>query len=235
MAAVVEPVRVKICGLMRREDALAADAAGADYVGVVLSSGFGRSVPVDRARSIVRDLAAVPVAVLVDEAVEAAMALGEALGAGVLQLHGAESRRVVEALAGRGSWKLWKCVRVRGPRDLARTVEMYGDLVDGILLEGHRDGVLGGGGVTLDLDAIRGARDEIPDGLDVVLAGGLTPDTVGDAVARFAPHVVDVSSGVERSPGEKDPDLVRRFIEEARRQARPPRGASASESEGASP
>lgn len=231
----VEPVRVKICGVTRREDALAADASGADYVGVVVSRGFGRSVAVERARLVVRDLAAVPVAVLVDESAEAATSLGEALGAGVLQLHGDEPRSVVEALARRGSWKLWKCVRVRGPRDLARTVEAYGDLVDGILLEGYRDGVVGGGGVRLDLDALRAAREELPGHLDVVLAGGLTPDTVADAVARFAPDVVDVSSGVELGFGEKDPELVRRFIQEARRGPVPPRRSSPSDPQGASP
>jgi phosphoribosylanthranilate isomerase len=214
---VADRVRVKICGLTRREDALAADAAGADLVGVVMSRGFGRSVPPDRARSIVQDLAAVPVAVLVDESADDAATLGRGLEAGVLQLHGNEPPEVVERLAGLGPWKLWKCVRVRRAGDLLEAVERYGALVDGILLEGHRDGVIGGGGVRIDLDAVGEVRPRIPARLEVVLAGGLTPDNVADAVARFAPDVVDVSSGVERGPGLKDPDLIRLFIENARR------------------
>ncbi len=222
-----ERVRVKICGLTRREDALAADAAGADLVGVVVSRGFGRSVPPDRAGSIVQDLSAVPVAVLVDESAERAAALGEALGAGVLQLHGHEPPGMVEQLAGLGPWKLWKCVRVRGAGDVMQALEIYAELVDGILLEGHRDGVIGGSGVRIDLEAIREVRARIPARLEIVLAGGLTPGNVADAVARFAPDVVDVSSGVERSPGEKDPDLIRRFIEEARRRHDPLRRPSA--------
>jgi len=232
---VADRVRVKICGLTRREDALAADAAGADFVGVVMSAGFGRSVPPDRARSIVKDLFAVPAAVLVDESAEDAAALGERLGAGVLQLHGDEPPEVLERLAGLGPWKLWKCVRVRGAGDVSTALERYGELVEGILLEGRRDGVIGGGGVRLDLDAIREVRPRIPARLEVVLAGGLTPDNVADAVARFSPDVVDVSSGVERGPGVKDPDLIRRFIEEARRGHDSLRRASAHDPERADP
>jgi phosphoribosylanthranilate isomerase len=105
-------------------------------------------------------------------------------------------------------------------------VERYGALVDGILVEGRREGVVGGGGARLDPESVADVRALIRPGLEVVLAGGLTPDTVADAVARFRPDVVDVSSGVERVPREKDPSLVRRFIEEARRPSGPARGSS---------
>ncbi len=213
----VEPVRVKICGVVRREDALAAQAAGADYVGVILSAGFGRSVEPDDAARLVSGVRVARVAVLVDEDPGSAAHLAEAIGADVLQLHGEEPPEVVSAIRDRGPWRIWKSVRARGGADVLRTVERYGALVDGILVEGRREGVVGGGGARLDLDAVAGARGGIPDGIDVVLAGGLTPETVADAVARFAPDVVDVSSGVERVRGGKDPELVRRFIEEARR------------------
>jgi len=214
---------VKICGVTRPADALGAEAAGADYVGVILSSGFGRSVEPHLASAVVAGLRIARVAVLVDEGADAATRLGEALRADVLQLHGDEPPEVVEALRDRGPWRIWKSVRARGAADVLRTVARYGALVDGILVEGHREGVVGGGGARLDLAAVAEVRASIPPGLEVVLAGGLGPDTVAEAVARFGPDVVDVSSGVERAPREKDPTLVRRFIEEARRPDRPAR------------
>jgi phosphoribosylanthranilate isomerase len=210
-------VRIKICGLMRRQDVEAVDRAGADYVGVILSAGFTRSVEPSLAGDLVRGVSATPVAVLVDESPDGAEVRATALGAKVLQLHGEESPDTVREVATRGDWRLWKSIRVWRPDDVPRAVERYGALVDGLLLEGFREGVVGGGGVRLDLDALMTVRAEIPSGLEVVLAGGLRPENVEGAVARFRPAVVDVSSGVEREPGRKDPDLVRRFVEAARR------------------
>lgn len=222
-----EGTKVKICGLMRRQDAAAADAYGADYLGVVLSAGFGRSVEPERARALVEGLTAVPVAVLVDEEADSASRLAAALGAGVVQLHGKEPPAVVAEIGERGPWRVWKSVRARAPEDVSRALDAYAGLIDGILLEGYREGVVGGGGAMLDLDALYEVRARIPAELEVVLAGGLTPDAVRAALARFAPDVIDVSSGVERARGEKDHHLVRRFIEEAR--GRPaPFGSNAS-------
>lgn len=216
----VAPLRVKICGLRRREDVLAADEAGADYVGVVLTRGFARTVEAADARALVEGVRAVPVAVLVDEPLADAVARAEALGAGVLQLHGAEPVDVVRALSDMGRWTLWKSVRVRAAEDVDRAVEAYGDRVDGLLLEGWKQGVVGGGGARLAPEALggppAGIRERVPERLDVVLAGGLHPDNVADAVARFAPDVVDVSSGVEDEPGRKSHDLIRLFVRRAR-------------------
>lgn len=209
-------LRVKICGLRRREDVLAADEAGADFVGVILSDGFGRSVAPAAAGALVQGVRATPVAVLVDEPVEDAVVRAEALGAGVVQLHGAEPEAVVRALAGMKRWVLWKSVRVRAPDDVDRAVDAYGRWVDGLLLEGWKKGVVGGGGATLDPAELSDLRRRVPEGLQVVLAGGLRPDNVADAVARFSPDVVDVSSGVESGPGEKSHELVRLFVRYAR-------------------
>jgi len=209
-------LRVKICGLCRREDVLAADAAGADYVGVVLSEGFSRSVDVAAAPALTEGVRAVPVAVLVDESPEGAAAKAEALGARVLQLHGSEPVEVVRALAETGRWALWKSLRVRRADDVDRAVERYGDLVQGLLVEGWKDAVIGGGGAVLDPLRFSDVRAQLPGGLDMILAGGLDPDTIGEAVARFLPDVVDVSSGVEVETGRKSHDLVRLFIQRAR-------------------
>lgn len=210
-----EWLRVKICGLTRREDALAADAAGADYLGVVLSAGFGRTIALRDAGALVQGTRAPKVAVLVDETPESAAAAAGALGADVIQLHGSESPEVLEALRSHGPWRLWKAVRAKTLADVEHAVEWYAGSADGILVEGWKEGSLGVGGarVTLDPAAVRAL---VPADLDFVLAGGLTPESVGDGVRAFHPDVVDVSSGVERALGVKDHARIRAFIETAR-------------------
>lgn len=213
------PPEVKICGLRRRENVLLADGLGADYVGVVLSAGFSRSVSPEEASGLVEGVTATPVAVLVDEEPAGAQSRGEALGAGVLQLHGDESPDVLESLRSRGPWRLWKAVRVRSADDVRRALDTYSELADGLLLEGWKEGVVGGGGARLEGGGVRGVKESFPHGLRLIVAGGLTPDNVEDAVARFRPDVVDVSSGVEVERGRKDPALTRRFVEAVRRDA----------------
>ncbi len=208
-------VRAKICGLMRREDALAADAAGADYLGVVLTAGFGRSVRPADARALFEGTQAPKVAVLVNETVDGAVAAARALGADVIQLHGNEQPVVVEALRARGTWTLWKAVRVRTLEDVEHAVARYAHLVDGFLIEGRNDAALGTGGARVRLDPAK-VRALLPVHVTFVLAGGLTADTVTDAALAFQPDVVDVSSGVERALGEKDHAKVRAFIDGAR-------------------
>lgn len=206
---------VKICGLQRREDILMADEYGADFLGVVLTSGFSRSVDPRAARALMDGVRARPVVVLVDESADEAERMAEALGAHVIQLHGQEPPEVLESLARRGSWSLWKGVRARTVDDVVSALDEYRGLADGLLLEGWKAGVAGGGGVRLELEP-EPIHERMSDAQYLILAGGLTPATVGAAVGRFRPDVVDVSSGVESEVGEKDPELVRAFISAAR-------------------
>ena len=206
---------VKICGLRRREDVVMADEHGADFLGVVLTSGFSRSVDPQAARALVEEVRARPVAVLVDESVDEAERKAAALGAQVIQLHGHEPPDVLEALARRGNWSLWKGVRVRAVADVVTALDKYRGLADGLLLEGWKTGVVGGGGIRLELNP-ESVHDHLSDAQHLILAGGLGPATVRAAVERFRPDVVDVSSGVESDIGEKDADLVRAFISAAR-------------------
>ena len=208
-------VRVKICGLMRNEDALIADRAGADYLGVILSRGFRRSVALEECAAIVEGTKSLKVAVVVDEDPDGTESAAYRVGASVIQLHGNEPLDVVEELRHRGSWKLWKAVRAQSLEDVRVALDLYGSLVDGILVEGWKEGVVGGGGARVTLEPV-GLRSLIPSNCDFVLAGGLGPDTVAEAVGLFSPNVVDVSSGVERRLGEKDPDGVSAFIDRAR-------------------
>lgn len=206
---------VKICGLTRNEDARWAEASGADFLGVVLSDGFGRSVPRQAAGAVVEATSISRVAVLVDESPASTAELAASIDASVLQLHGDEGRETITALRGLGEWTIWKAVRGRTLDHLRSVVEAVGDVVDGILVEGWRDGVTGGGGVRLALDAEE-VRRAVPEDLTFVLAGGLEPDSVHQAVARFRPDVVDVSSGVERALGLKSATEVERFVRAAR-------------------
>lgn len=209
------PLR-KICGLTANEDALAAEALGADFLGVVLTPGFSRSVPVASAARVLAGTRAQRVAVIVDASVDEAVAAASALGASVIQLHGVEGAGLIRDLRARGEWRLWKAVRARTTDDVQRAVDDLGSVIDGILVEGWKEGVVGGGGARLELDAAD-VRATIPRDLDLILAGGLTPSTVASAVARFRPAVVDVSSGVEREPGRKDRELMKAFLEAAHR------------------
>jgi phosphoribosylanthranilate isomerase len=195
-----EGPRIKICGICRRQDALAADALGVDYLGVVLTPGFRRSVLPSEGASILEGVGATRVAVVVDASAHEVADWAGAVSAGVVQLHGSETPELARELRAQGDWRIWKALRARSPEDVTGTLDTFGTLVDGLLLEGWREGVVGGGGARLDL----------------ILAGGLTPESVGAAVARFRPDVVDVSSGVEARPREKDPDLLRRFVRSTR-------------------
>lgn len=205
------PPRVKICGLGHNEDARLAERLGADLLGFVLSRGFGRSVAEEDASGVASGTGVERVAVLVDEPVERAARLARSIDAAVIQLHGSETPETVERLRSMGDWRVWKAVRARSFEDVARAVLDYGPLVDGLLLEGWKPGVIGGGGVRLEIRP-DDVRREMAAGPALVLAGGLTPDNVAEAVAQFAPDIVDVSSGVETSPGRKDPELMRRFV-----------------------
>lgn len=214
-------MKVKICGIGSSEDALAAEAAGADYLGAVLSEGFDRTVPEARVPALFAGCHADRVAVLVDESPDRSAELGSRLGAAVLQLHGSESVEDVSTVRSLGSWRVWKAVRAQSLSDVHDAVARYGPHVDGILVEGRKVGVVGGGGARLDLDF---EPDRVRASVrphTFVLAGGLTPENVREAVARYAPDVVDVSSGVERARGKKDAALMEAFVRAARAGARP--------------
>jgi phosphoribosylanthranilate isomerase len=209
-------VKVKICGVTRAEDARSAAVLGADYVGAVLSPGFGRSVTPEQAATYRSGDGPTLVAVLVDPAVEDAVRWARRAGAGVLQLHGEEPPALLGSLRDAAEWSLWKAVRVAEAEDVRRAVEAYAPVADGLLLDGRAHGGRGGGhGVRFPWAAAEEARDAL-EGLLFVAAGGLTPENVGEVVRRLEPDVVDVSSGVEAGDGSKDPELVSAFIRNAR-------------------
>jgi phosphoribosylanthranilate isomerase len=143
----------------------------------------------------------------------------ESAGFTGVQLHGGSDPKLARQLRADGLI-VWRVLRLAGPADLLHLDHMM-EGADALLIEPRVPGVEGGAGVALDLELARDARERFgrtqhpAPSTRFALAGGLRPDTVRHAIAEVRPDIVDVSSGVERSPGVKDPFLIRRFIAEA--------------------
>lgn len=204
-------VEVKICGLRRGADAAVAIASGASYLGIIFVPGARRAVRATEARDIVAAAAGHPVlGVFASDDADAILQQRDRSGLSGAQLHGGLRPGVAERLRSHGML-VWRVVRVSDAAG-ARAAGWAGPGVDAVLVEPKVEGALGGTGTPLDPALGRLARMALA-GRRMVLAGGLRPDTVAAAVAEIGPDVVDVSSGVERVPGEKDPALIRSFLE----------------------
>jgi len=202
-------VRVKICGITRLEDALAACQAGADAVGFNFWTGSRRFIEPGAAREIVRRLPPLvtTVGVFVDPSRDEAASAAAISGVQVLQLHGDEPPELVRSLP----LPVVKGLRVDGPRVLAE-LERYP--VAAFLLDAPGPGY-GGSGRTFDWSIARAAALRTR----VILAGGLTPANVAEAIRQVRPYAVDVASGVESAPGVKDHQLMARLVRAAKEQA----------------
>lgn len=201
----VETMYVKVCGLKSAEAARVAIESGADAIGVVHAQGSPRHLEPDAARAVIdaaRD-AVDTVLVVATVPVAEAVALALELGVAVLQLHGNYTAADF-ALASSTFPRVWRATSLTKHPDLH--VGAQGEEL--ILLDAPR----AGGGETWDLGALAGSR---PDG-KWLLAGGLTPGNVEEAITIARPWGVDVSSGVESAPGEKDLELIRQFVARAR-------------------
>lgn len=205
-------VEVKICGLTRVDDALAAVASGADYLGVVFASG-PRVVTPPRAAAIVAGAGQRPVlGVFGTQLVDEILRLRDTCGFAGAQLHGVYA--VEDAIRLRREGLLvWRVVRLEREADLD-LLPGAAEAVDPVLIEPRVEHAQGGAGVPLALGLARRARKKISGRL--VLAGGLRPETVAEAAGLVRPDVVDVSSGVEILPGIKDTQKLGRFVEAVR-------------------
>lgn len=201
---------VKICGITSEDDALFAVAMGADAVGFVFAPS-SRQIAAQQVYDITRRLPPeiLTVGVFRDEHPDRVIDTVNRSGVKAAQLHGHETRAMVEDVAAQVRWVI-KAV-VAGSPD-ASMAHQFG--TDMILV----DAPTPGSGKVFDWTLI----DDLPEGPRYILAGGLTPDNVALAVDRAQPWGVDVSSGVERAPGRKDPLKVKAFIERARAAAPPP-------------
>jgi phosphoribosylanthranilate isomerase len=196
---------IKICGITSAADARVAVAAGAGAVGLNFYPRSPRCVSAETAAEIIATLPAGVwrVGVFVDAPAADVAALVEGLGLDTLQFHGTES----PDYCARWSQRVIKAVRVRDPQTLEAAAAYP---VDFILADAYVEGLAGGTGATIPAEWVTAVK---PDRL--ILAGGLTADNVAAAVRRLRPAGVDVASGVERSPGRKDPEQVKRFIANA--------------------
>ena len=195
---------VKLCGMRRREDVLAAVGTGADAVGFVSFEGSKRHVPLEDVGALA---AGVPIQrYLVTVGLAPDTVVGAALDAGLsgVQPHGEFAAEVADAAAAAGLSVLYP-VPVNGPVDLSSVPEHAMPILDS-----GGTGVHGGSGIPFDWALAAELRR------DVVIAGGLTPQNVAGALALARPWGVDVASGVESAPGVKDPALMRRFVEAVR-------------------
>ena len=211
-------MKVKICGLCRAEDAATAQTLGADYVGVILAPGSRRSLSPDAARLVYESANnCLRVGVFQDPTMDEVTSLVDALQLNVIQLHGAETPEFAHEAAHKTGCEVWKALWLRAPGDLHHAVEKFGRVVDGLLL----DSAHGGSGQQFEWSLAGQARSLIPENVDLIVAGGLDPDNVHDAVAQMRPDIVDVASGVERAVCEKSPEKIDAFIRNAKIPAAP--------------
>jgi len=201
---------VKICGITRLEDALLALELGVDAFGFNFVEGSPRRIAADRARDI---CAALPpfvtrVGVFADELPAVMEATALLAGLNCLQLHGDEPPEVCRTIA----FPWYKAYRV-GPDFRPESVKLY--RCGASLLDARVPGKRGGTGTTFDWSVGR----QVSAYSRVIVAGGLTPDNVGDAIAAARPYAVDVNSGVESAPGRKDRRLLSEFMKSVRRAA----------------
>lgn len=194
---------------------MVAEAAGAAYVGAILVPGSPRYVDAAVARAVGEAVDLPLVIVVADRPAGEIAQLAADTGAGAIQLHGEESSDLPGALRELGDWELWKAVRVRSEKDIQWAAERFGGAIDLLLLDGWQAHALGGTGRVFPWETLEAVRPGLPDGLRIGVAGGLTAENVSDAVVRLAPDLVDVSSGVESGPGEKDPVAVDAFVRAA--------------------
>ncbi|MCC6302136.1 MAG: phosphoribosylanthranilate isomerase [Gammaproteobacteria bacterium] len=201
--------RVKICGITRNEDALAAAALGADAIGLVFYARSPRRVDVARAAEIAAGLPPFVQAVglFVDAGAAEIAAVLERVRVDLLQFHGDESPADCRGFG----LPYIKAVRMRPGIDVRAEAERYHD-ARALLLDTYRPGVAGGTGATF-------SWDEIPPrpGAHLLLAGGLTPENVNDAIRAVRPYGVDVSGGVEAAKGVKDAARMAAFFAAVRR------------------
>lgn len=197
--------RVKICGITSRQDAEFAIEMGADALGLVFYSPSPRAVTIAQAREIIAGLPPLVciVAVFADAKKQYVQQCLAALNIDVLQFHGNESPEYCEQFAR----PYLKAIRMRDDIDLANWGVNY-ESASALLLDSYQPRVPGGTGQTFDWSMIKQIDKPI------ILAGGLTVANVGKAIEQVRPYAVDVSGGVEQSPGVKDQQKISAFMQE---------------------
>lgn len=208
-------MRVKICGITKPEQGRAIAELGATALGFICVSASPRYVTPEQIRAVVQQLpnAVDRIGVFANAAIADIGRIVAEGGLNAVQLHGSESPDFCRQLRRElPDVELLKALKVRTPENLQQA-EIYADCIDTLLLDAYHPQLLGGTGKTLDWVALRQFRSPCP----WFLAGGLTPENILDALKELQPNGIDLSSGVERSPGDKDLERVTRLVETVRR------------------
>lgn len=197
--------RVKICGITRSEDAQLAAELGATAIGLVLWPGSPRYIGAERARDIVQALPShvTAIGVFVNQPFDEVRRAAEIAALGAVQLHGDEPLEYAQALL----QPVVKAVPVTSAFDAAALRAWPPEIT--VLLDAHDPVRRGGTGSTIDWTLAARAAAQRP----VLLSGGITPENVGDAISQVRPYGIDLSSGVERAPGIKDPERLRALFD----------------------
>ncbi len=200
-------VKAKICGMTQIKDAVFAVEQGADAVGFIFYNKSPRSVTMKLAKEIIAQLPPFvdTVGVFVNESVDRVNKIAEYCGLDLVQLHGEESPAFCRKIRRR----VIKAFRVK---DLQSIKLLQDYAVSGFLLDTFSDELQGGTGKVFDWNLALPAKKIGP----VIMAGGLTPRNIKQAIRQVRPYGVDVCSGVEKEPGIKDPEKVRAFLENIR-------------------
>lgn len=194
---------IKLCGIRRHEDVLIVNNYLPDFIGMILTSGFKRTVDMDTAAELSKklDKRIKKVGVFVNEPADNVKAAAERLGLDVIQLHGNEDREYIRSLE--GICEIWKAVRVRSSEDIYRGEELGCDM---LLLDSFVKNTVGGTGVTADWNIIQNTDISLP----YFLAGGIGEDNIAAAL-KISPNI-DLSGSVE-TDGVKDREKIRRITE----------------------
>ncbi len=206
--------RIKFCGITRREDAIVANDLGATHVGVILAESPRRVWP-SQANEV---FAAVPgirrVGVFRHCPVSEVLDAARATSLDVIQMHGRFTPDDVARLREGFDGELWSVVPIdAGDAAITEDLDDFSDLVDAILVDTMAGGVSGGTGIAFNWEAAQPLVRQLAERTLIVLAGGLNPDNVAEAIRILAPSIVDVSSGIESSPGIKDHSRMKAFAE----------------------
>ncbi|MEO7714163.1 MAG: phosphoribosylanthranilate isomerase [Gemmatimonadaceae bacterium] len=204
------PVEVKICGLTRADDAEFADAAGAAYLGVIFAGGPRERSPAE-ARATLAGRRARRVGVFASQSEAEIADIASVVGLHVIQLHGGADPERIGAVRAATGLEIWAVVRT-ADGVLPEHVDDVAEVADALLIDALAPGVLGGTGRVVPWARLGESLDEMTVGHRIVLAGGLTPENVAEAISYVSPMIVDVSSGVESAPGVKEPARIRAFI-----------------------
>jgi len=198
---------IKVCGITRAEDGIAAHRAGANLLGLICVKKSPRFVSVEQAKSIIEKIGTPElfVPVFVNEELPEMIQILESLGVGWVQLHGEEPVHVAHELQDRG-FEVIKAVRVKSKSDIEKYQEYPADY---LMFDTYSPGAHGGTGKTFDWSLLN--RSQIHHAF--FLSGGLNKENIKEAVSTLKPHGIDISSHLESAPGVKDPEKIREFFE----------------------